>query len=216
MTGSSPSLGPLIGRALIGDITVSDHEHRADQRIIDAVLAEPLVVPLRKLALENVARRAGVTRMTVYRRFGSRAHLIEAMFAREVTRFLQGVSAAVDRDAEPTEEIAAGFATGLQLAHSHPVVAHWLARSPGDLLESILAEDAFILAAGSAFIASALREMGPLRASTEVELQRSADLLARLFAALLLMPPASVDLIDPDQARELARKLIAPLIVPAA
>ncbi len=214
MTAPSTSLGPAIGRALSGAVTVSGHE--TDQRIIDAVIAELLVTPLRKLALEDVSHRAGVTRMTVYRRFGDREHLIEATFAREVARFLDGVSAVEDPDADPTERVATVFATGLWLAHSHPVVAHWLATSPGDLLETILADDAFIVAAGSAFIATGIGEMSPLRASTEAERQRSGELLARLFAALVLMPPPSVDLTDADQARNLARELIAPLIFPAA
>lgn len=214
VTVPSASLGPVIGRALSGGVTVS--EHGTDQRIIDAVIAELLVTPLRKLALEDVSRRAGVTRMTVYRRFGDREHLIEATFAREVARFLDGVSAVEDPDADPTERVATVFATGLWLAHSHPVVAHWLATSPGDLLETILADDAFIVAAGSAFIATGIGEMSPLRASTEAERQRSGELLARLFAALVLMPPPSVDLTDADQARNLARELIAPLIFPAA
>ena len=214
MTASTASLGPVIGRALSGGVAVSEHE--TDQRIIDAVIAELLVTPLRKLALEDVSHRAGVTRMTVYRRFGDREHLIEATFAREVARFLDGVSAVEDPDADPTERVATVFATGLWLAHSHPVVAHWLATSPGDLLETILADDAFIVAAGSAFIATGIGEMSPLRASTEAERQRSGELLARLFAALVLMPPPSVDLTDADQARNLARELIAPLIVRVA
>ena len=58
--------------------------------------------------------------------------------------------------------------------------------------------------------------MGPLRASTEAERQRLGELLARLFAALVLMPPPSVDVTDADQARNLARELIAPLIVRVA
>ena len=213
MTAPSATLGPVIGRALSGGVAVSDHQ--TDQRIIDAVIGELLVTPLRKLALEDVARRAGVTRMTVYRRFSDREHLIEATFAREVARFLGAVSAAGDSEAEPTERIATAFATALGLAHSHPVVAHWLATSPGDLLETILADDAFIVAAGSAFIAASIGEVSPLRAPTEVEPQRSGELIARLFAALVLMPPPSVDLTDADQARKLARELIAPLIVPA-
>lgn len=204
----------MIGRALLGRVSVSDHG--TDQRIIDAVIAELLVTPLRKLALEDVARRAGVTRMTVYRRFGDREQLIDATFAREVARFLDSVAAVEDPDADPTERVATALATALQLAHNHPIVAHWLATSPGDLFETILADEAFILAAGSAFIATGIGEMSPRRASTKAERQRSGELLARLFAALVLMPPPSVDLTDANQARNLARELIAPLIVPAA
>jgi hypothetical protein len=39
------------------------------------------------------------------------------------------------------------------------------------------------------------------------------ELIARLFVALVLMPPPSVDLSDPKQARRLARETIAPIVL---
>ena len=37
------------------------------------------------------------------------------------------------------------------------------------------------------------------------------EVLVRLFIGLVLIPPTSVDLADGDEARRLARELIAPL-----
>ena len=211
MAPTSSSLAPAIGRALSGGLAVSTHE--TDQRIMDAVIAELLVTPLSKLSVEDVAGRAGITRMTVYRRFGNREGLIETTVAREVSRFLNGIAAADDPTATPAERIADAFATALGLTHAHPLIAHWLATDPGELLNSILADDAFVVAAGSAFIAAGIAtDLAPARDSA-LDPQRAGELLTRLFAALVLIPPTTVDLTDSDQARQLARELIAPLII---
>jgi AcrR family transcriptional regulator len=200
----------LITRALSGTPPVSGDE--TDRRIVDAVLAELVGTPLGKLAVEDVARRAGVTRMTVYRRFGDRGRLIEATLAREVRRFLEGVAAADDPAAPLAERIADAFATGLRLVHGHPATAHMIANSPEDLLELALADGSLILTAGSAYLAAQIEQLR--RPGSDVpDPQRTGELIARLFVALLLMPPPAVDLTDPEQARRLARELIAPLVL---
>jgi AcrR family transcriptional regulator len=196
-------LAPLVTRTLAGDLPARDHA--TDRRIMDAVVAELCATPLDKLAVEDVAARAGVTRMTVYRRFGDRQRLIEATFAREVNEFFAGLLAADDPGARPSDRIATAFATALTLAHTHPVVAHLLATSPGDLLENILADDGFVIAAGSDFIAT---HLGGDR--------RTGETLARLFVALVLMPPRSLDLTDPDEAGELARGAVVPIVAARA
>jgi AcrR family transcriptional regulator len=207
---STPAtVAPLIGRALTGSLSVSDHE--TDQRIIDAVLDELLVTPLRKLSLEDVARRAGLTRVTVYRRFGDRQRVIEAMFAREISRFLEMVAAADDPAASASDRVAEAFATALRFVHSHRVVTHLLATGPGELLDTLLADDRFVIVAGSAYITAQIQAGDP--ESPAGDAHRIGELLGRLFVALVLMPPTTVNLTDPDQARALARELIAPIVI---
>src|SRR3954447_22494318 len=201
-------LGAIISRSLAGELSVSEDE--TDQRIMDAVMAELRVTPLRKLSLEDVAERAGVTRMTVYRRFGDRPHVIGAPLPRDVSRFFDGLLAADEPGAPASERIVSSVATALSLAHGHPVLAHVRATNPGQLLETALADDGAILAMGSAFIAGHLAPPGRRPNAAQ---RRTDELLARLFLSLLMMPPPSVDLTDPEQARALAREVVVPLIV---
>ena len=201
-------LGALISRTLAGDLPVSEHD--TDQRIMDAVIEELRETPMRKVALEDVAARAGVTRMTVYRRFGDRPKVIEAALARDVSRFFDGLVAADDPTAPARERIAGAFATALTLTFAHPAAAHLLETDPGALVETVLADDGAILAMGSAFIAGSLAPPG--EPPTEHQ-RRTGELLARLFLALLMMPPTTVDLTDPEQARALAREAVVPLIL---
>jgi hypothetical protein len=79
------------------------------------------------------------------------------------------------------------------------------------MLNNFLADDALAIQAGGAFIASRIQEMGGARRDADAD--RTGELLVRLFVGLVLIPPKSTDLSDPDQARRLAREVIAPLML---
>ena len=207
---ATESIGPLIGRSLSGSVEVGGHP--TDGRIMDAVVDEVRDRGFRKLALDGVARRAGLSRMTIYRRFGDRERLIEVTMARETARFLAAVEATDDPNAGPEERISAAFATGLTAAHDRPLVRHWVAVNPGAALDGLLADDAQVLRTGAAFLEPAINELRTGRGSG-AKAERLAEILVRLFVALVLMPPKSIDLTDPDEAKALARELIAPLVV---
>jgi AcrR family transcriptional regulator len=191
--------------------------HPTNDRIMDATLDQLAESGLAELVVEDVARRAGVTRMTVYRRFGDRQRLIEATMARESARLLAAVAAADDPGADPVERIVRTLTTSLTAARRHPLVAHWLATDPGELLDAVLANDAAVLRAGAAYVATTIRAASaatrPSRGSRAPDPERTGDLLVRLFAALVLMPPPSIDLDDPRHVEALARDLIAPILV---
>ncbi len=198
-------LGSVLTRALARSTDVGSHP--TNDRIMDATLQELAQSGLAELVVEDVARRARVTRMTVYRRFGDRQRLIEATMARESARLLAAVAAADDPAAGPVDRIVRTLTTSLTVARRHPLVAHWLATNPGELLDAVLANDAAVLRAGAAYCAATIR------AAKGPDPDRTGDLLVRLFAALVLMPPPSIDLDDPCDVEALARELIAPILV---
>src|ERR1700740_920182 len=85
--------------ALALDRGVRTHDDATEERIRDAALALGAASGLRNLTMDDVAARAGVGRMTVYRRFGGRAELIDALSVRECRRCLAIIRAALDADA---------------------------------------------------------------------------------------------------------------------
>src|SRR5262245_4854179 len=210
-------LGSVLRRALARPSSIGSHP--TNDRIMDATLEELAESGLSELVVEDVARRAGVTRMTVYRRFGDRRRLIEATMARESARLLAAVAAADDPGADPVDRIVRALTTSLTTARRHPLVAHWLATNPGELLNAVLANDAAVLRAGASYIAATIRSASRARqrsrGSRDPGPARAGDLLVRLYAALVLMPPPSVDLDDPRQVESLARELIASILVRA-
>ena len=57
-----------------------------DDALLDAAQACVLAVGVRRTTMTDVARRAGVSRMTLYRRFPDVTSLMQALMTREFTR----------------------------------------------------------------------------------------------------------------------------------
>src|SRR5947207_15718722 len=89
--------------ALAFDPDVQPADDALSERILDAALDLAAASGLRRLTMDDVARRAQVGRMTVYRRFGNHASLVDALAVRECRRCLDRIAGALD-PAEPLEE----------------------------------------------------------------------------------------------------------------
>ena len=90
----------VVGGASAGG-RVDEAADRTSQRILDAALTEAAAVGLQRITVEDVVRRAGVSRMTAYRRYPRRDDLVEALVRRETQRFLGAVADAIDTRRRP-------------------------------------------------------------------------------------------------------------------
>src|SRR6478672_6636346 len=103
-------------------------------RILDATLDLAAASGLRHLTMDDVARRARVGRMTVYRRFHDRQGLADALNARELRRCLAELDAAADPSQPIADQVAAGFVTSIRLATEHPLLARLARAEPESVL----------------------------------------------------------------------------------
>src|SRR6478672_596917 len=106
-------------------------------RILDAALELAGASGLRHLTMDDVARRAGVGRMTVYRRFHDRQGLVDALSARESRRCLAELDAAADPSQPIADQVAAGFVTSIRLATEHPLLARLARAEPESVLTTL-------------------------------------------------------------------------------
>jgi AcrR family transcriptional regulator len=114
----------VLARAL--DQGVDTPEDAISERILDAALAISAASGIRNLTMDEVARRARVGRMTVYRRFGDREKLVEALGGR-----LPDATAQI-RDASQQAFVDA-LGTGLTIAAAALLLAAlvaWLMVNP--------------------------------------------------------------------------------------
>src|SRR5213079_3219713 len=106
--------------------------------------------------------------MTVYRRFGDKQRLVEALAVRESRRCLEELDAAIGPDAPIEEQVAAGFVTSLRLAREHPLLNRLARFEPEAVLGALLADGGAVFIAARAFVADRLRAsqeagvLGPL------------------------------------------------------
>src|SRR5688500_9062332 len=95
-----------IAGALAGEPGTSNP---TEERILDGALAEVAAHGIKRATMDGVAQRAGVGRVTVFRRFGSKDALIERLTARELSRFLVEIDATLRKFADPEDQVVEAF-----------------------------------------------------------------------------------------------------------
>ena len=204
----------VLARAL--DPQVATPEDETSARILDAALALGAASGLRNLTMDDVARRARVGRMTVYRRFGDRDSLVEALVVRETRRCLAQLDAAVRPEQPISEQVAEGFVTALRIAAEHPLLARLVTVEPEVVLDALTAGRLGAFMPAVAFLAHRLRQSqaaGVIGADVDVDV--TAELLARVAFSFVLVPGSTLPLDDEDRLREIARRHLVPLLTGA-
>jgi TetR/AcrR family transcriptional repressor of uid operon len=194
----------VVGAATVGG-SVDDAADRTSQRILDAAVAEAAAVGLQRITVEDVVRRAGLSRMTAYRRYPRRDDLVEALVRRETQRFLAAVADAIDNAADPHDGVAEAFIAAVSFAREHPIL-----RRAGHTEPAPISDSTELLKMGSAFIANYIHGEAPGAPSQQV--RWVADVFARLFFTYISMPPADPDFSDDGELRRFAQRVLAPMV----
>ncbi len=194
------------------DPEVEPPSDQASERVLDAALELGAASGIRNLTMDDVAERAGVGRMTVYRRFGSREQLVEALTTREVRRCLAELDAAVDPEAEVPDQIAQGFVASLRISRRHPLLERFARLEPELALAAINADGAAVFTMARAFTAERLKRAKREGRIEDVDPVAAAEILVRLGLSFVLIRESELPLSDDERAAELARSLIAPIL----
>jgi AcrR family transcriptional regulator len=182
------------------------------ERILDAALEQFRRVGIRRSSVEEVARRAGVTRVTVYRRFPQKDRLIEAVVLRECSRAIAEVDARISSLEDPVERTVEGFVAMVELVRAHPLLTGLMAVEPQSVLRQLTVDGRPVIEIGTAFIAGHIRRSQHAGDLPEYDPQPVAEILARLAHSLLLTPEGGIPIDDLDQAREFARLHLTPIL----
>jgi TetR/AcrR family transcriptional repressor of uid operon len=210
----APATARLISRAL--NPAVESPDDAVSERILDATLALAAASGIRHLTIDDVARRAGVGRMTVYRRFGSRAAVIDALAVRECRRCLARIASALDPAAPIDERLSMLFTTTLAVIREHPLLERLARVEPEALLFELTRDDSAVFRLVHEFLVSLIskgQDTGELIAGDPEVL---AEIGLRLGASFVLMPDSALPLDDEGATRNAVRALLAPLRGPAA
>jgi AcrR family transcriptional regulator len=98
--------------------------------VLEAARATVLDFGVRRTTLTEVARRAGLSRMTVYRRYADGSELMRALMSREFGLLLQSVQAGVEEIDDPLERVVTGVVETLARLAEHPLLLRLLELEP--------------------------------------------------------------------------------------
>ncbi|UGT63635.1 TetR/AcrR family transcriptional regulator [Nocardia asteroides] len=181
----------------------------AAERILDAAVAETAAVGVERLRMEDVVRRSGLGRTTVYRRFPSRDELIRALVTRETQHFLAAVAAGMDQVDRPSDRVVEALLAAVSFAGEHPILRRLARTAPGSVVELAGNPGTEFLTTGAAFIARHLHGEG--QGPPGREARWVADVFARLFLTYLALPPADPDMGSEAGLRAFARGVLTPM-----
>ncbi|GAA4134224.1 helix-turn-helix domain-containing protein [Actinomadura keratinilytica] len=207
MTTDASAQAGLLTRLRTGGPDTDD----LDARILDAALAEFETYGLRRVSVEDVAKRARVARTTIYRRFTNKEQLLQAVILREVRRFLTAIAEATEGLPTPEEAVVEGFVVGLRGARTHPLITRVLQSEPDVFVDQLGMNGGAVLLAARDILADRLRRASPGSAEDYATV---AEVLLRVALSLLLVPGGGLRLDDEDDIRAFARAHLTRMLRP--
>lgn len=160
------------------------------ERILDAAVEAASIHGITRLSVADVAKRAGLSRPTLYKRYPSKQALVSAAIVREAARVIEAVQravGAVDRSEGGKGALIAGIGTALRLLRDHPLLDRIVRSEPETLVPALTTDDGLILAVVrppiEAMIADRFEPLDPVTS------RRVADMLTRLLISYALNAP---------------------------
>lgn len=195
----------LFARAVVADDAPADE---LSERILDGAMACLSELGLRRSTVEDIARRAGVSRVTVYRRFENKNNLVEAVLLRECRRCLAALDEAVTGVESLDERIVEGFVFALRYGRNHPLVGGLLRVEPEEVLPYLTVRAGTALAVVRECLAGHIRE-AEVGAFDPVQV---AEIMVRIVVSFVLTQDSSIELDTDEDLRRFARRYLVPLV----
>jgi AcrR family transcriptional regulator len=174
-------------------------------RILEAAFERVAEFGLARLTMDEVARRAGVSRQTVYRYYASKDQLVMALVLREEEKFLDGIREAFARDPDLNRALEDGLLFCLRFAREHPLLDRLLATDPGTLLPYLTIKAGPMIVRAREVMTSLVASKAWVRADV---LESVTDAMVRTVISFVMTPP---DRPPTHVARDLARILTVAL-----
>jgi AcrR family transcriptional regulator len=193
-----------------------DHPDEIATRILRATLEQAELIGIRRTTMEDVARRSGVGRATLYRRFPTKAALTDAIVLAEVRRFLDGDVQARSRGATLEDRLVYSTVFTVTFLREHALLKKLLRTEPETILPSLTVDAGAILDFATDQSAAMLRDeiygATPTTPAQERHLRTVAELQTRLTLSFIVTPHTSINLATIDDTRAYVRNYLLPMI----
>jgi AcrR family transcriptional regulator len=189
-------------RGMTGESLRVEFRRQVRERVLDTAAALTVERGWDRVRIGEVAVASGVSRPTLYREFGTKDGVGEALVAREADRFFTGIAEQLEQHEDPPEGVRAAVRFTLDEAGGNPLLRAILTGSrSGDtsLLPFLTTRGDAIITGGNALVGDWMRRRRP-----EVEPRAVADVvdaIVRLTISHLVSPSLS----HADAADRLAR-----------
>lgn len=205
------SVSPDLLASVVAARAVEDDLDEYAERILEAADAQFREFGLRRTSLDRVAKAAGVSRITLFRRFANRDALIGAVVFRAGQRFVSEFDAAVPKEGPLEDRFAQGVVTAARMVSADPLLGRLMQTDPEDVLPHLSTHAEGFIALGRGYLVSVLASARAdgLRISGDIEWL--AEVFVRLVHSMML---ARSDLLgDEERLAAFARTNLLPMLI---
>lgn len=191
------------------------HKNTDVDAVLDAARDCVLAVGVRRTTLTDIARRAGVSRMTLYRRWPDVRRILADLMTRELTAIADTAAEAAGSDGVVRDRLVRALVAGVRAIRSHPLLRKTMEVDSDLLLPYLLQRRGASQNAFLRYLEEAIRAGhgdGSIRTGDPVRQARSVLLVAQSFA---LSGPTMADEEHPldafdDELRDILERALTP------
>jgi AcrR family transcriptional regulator len=185
---------------------------RLDDRdpVLDAALAAFLDFGIRRTSMGEIARRAGISPATLYRRYAQKSDVVMAVGLREAQRELAYVDHKVDTSAPPLEQLVQLYSAVAHRLRDNRLLQRVLATEPESVLPRLTLEAAPLLEIGRGYLAAFIARLQAEGHLPAYDVNPVADFLTRVAQSEILTPALAP--LTEAETRAFVRDHLAPFI----
>jgi AcrR family transcriptional regulator len=180
-------------------------------RILDALIDRIADTGWGKLTMDDIARRAGLSRVTLYSYFPNKHAIVQAAVLRELERFFAELEETSTRYDTPEEGVVETFAHAYRYLRTHPLTQRMIHSEP-EILATYLARDTPAIPLARDWVAGKLREDDARAWLGDTDPDEAAEVIVRAIHSLVIAPATVFPLDEPDGPQRFARRWLLPAI----
>lgn len=183
-----------------------------EDRILDGALAAFLDFGIKRTSMGEIARRAGLSPATLYRKFPGKNAVVEAVGIREARRLMTAVDNVVDKTADGGEQVVETVVAFARELYDNQLLLRLLETEPEAILPIMTTRGGPVLALGRAYLATSFRSLQRAGKLPEFDTEQVAEICARLSLSFALTRDGVISISEPATARAFAREHVTALI----
>lgn len=186
---------------------------RTRTRLLDAAYEQFCETGIGRTSMEEVARRAGTARITIYRKFATKDALVDAVMVREFQNYFTEFLDVMAQAPTPADRVVQAFVTSLRTIGGNPLIRKLLETEPAMVPGFVGGGDGRTLTVVRDFVAhQILREQTAGNIPKRVRTIPAADLVVRIAGSFLTIPSDLMDYDDIGELSDFAREFLLPVL----
>ncbi|MUM16997.1 MULTISPECIES: TetR/AcrR family transcriptional regulator [unclassified Mycobacteroides] len=181
--------------------------------ILDAALEQFAAVGFMKTSMADVARRAGVDRVTVYRTIGGAMEVRDAALTLAGLRMAAQIEESLVGIDDPAAKLEQAFVSMVMTFRSHPVLVKAMEVGRGEALDDLSQRSAMWLTSGAEPIVDILKTSRASGRGSVVDDADLASVVLRLLHSMVVFPDIGPAMTSEDDVRNFVRRAVVPLII---